>query len=443
MFPTSPNNPTLVQGWIPFDQENWSQLVGELEYAYLFTYALAMIGSGYVAERMNIRYFLTLGMFLSGICNIAFGAAQYFEIHQYHYFLFIQLLSGVVQATGWPAVVTLMGNWWGKKRRGFIMGVWNAHTSVGNIVGSLIAGHYVESDWGASFIVPGLLLMTASALVFLTLVDRPETVQLHRVRTCESPRGNPDSASALHPPEPSSLTFNESESMDILSPPVQYNKRAVTFSEALLLPNVLAFSLLLFFTKLVSYTFLYWLPNYLAAVVGDGSPLTAERAAQLSVVFDVGGILGGILAGLLSDSQDRDAYAITSRRAITCCIMLAAAVPSMLLYQTVSFSVGVLSVVLLFCCGLFVNGPYALITTAVSADLGTQRVLHDRARALATVTSIIDGAGSFGAAFGPFLTGILVPYGWSAVFQLLLFSDLIALFIAVCIYCRTRRSYAC
>lgn len=47
-------------------------------------------------------------------------------------------------------------------------------------------------------------------------------------------------------------------------------------------------------------------------------------------------------------------------------------------------------------CGFFVNGPYALITTAVSADLGTHKILRGNAKALSTVTAIIDGTGSIG-----------------------------------------------
>ena len=31
-----------------------------------------------------------------------------------------------------------MGNWFGKKNRGLLMGVWNAHTSVGNILGTAV-----------------------------------------------------------------------------------------------------------------------------------------------------------------------------------------------------------------------------------------------------------------------------------------------------------------
>ena len=43
-----------------------------------------------------------------------------------------------------------------------------------------------------------------------------------------------------------------------------------------------------------------------------------------------------------------------------------------------------------------VNGPYCLITTSVAADLGTHPSLSTSAKALATVTAIIDGTGSIG-----------------------------------------------
>lgn len=56
----------------------------------------------------------------------------------------------------------------------------------------------------------------------------------------------------------------------------------------------------------------------------------------------------------------------------------------------------VISTVLMFFVGLFVNIPYALITTSVSADLGTRPDLRNSNRALATVTGIIDGTGSIG-----------------------------------------------
>lgn len=55
-----------------------------------------------------------------------------------------------------------------------------------------------------------------------------------------------------------------------------------------------------------------------------------------------------------------------------------------------------LNIGLLFLTGALVNGPYALITTAVSAKLGMDSTLSENTKALSTVTAIIDGTGSIG-----------------------------------------------
>lgn len=58
------------------------------------------------------------------------------------------------------------------------MGVWNSHTSVGNILGSLIAGYWVSTCWGLSFIVPGAIVAAMGIVCFLFLIEgkypRPE-----------------------------------------------------------------------------------------------------------------------------------------------------------------------------------------------------------------------------------------------------------------------------
>lgn len=62
-------------------------------------------------------------------------------------------------------------------RRGLIMGLWNSHTSVGNILGSLIAGYWVSSNWGLSFIVPGLIIAFMGVVCFLFLIEREFSLQ--------------------------------------------------------------------------------------------------------------------------------------------------------------------------------------------------------------------------------------------------------------------------
>ena len=53
-------------------------------------------------------------------------------------------MCGIFEATGWPGVVAVVGNWFGHAKKGLIMGIWNSHTSVGNIVGASISGRVIS-----------------------------------------------------------------------------------------------------------------------------------------------------------------------------------------------------------------------------------------------------------------------------------------------------------
>uniref|UniRef100_A0A671Y2I6 Solute carrier family 37 member 1 n=1 Tax=Sparus aurata TaxID=8175 RepID=A0A671Y2I6_SPAAU len=362
--------------WKPFDKRNYKQLLGAMDYSFLCAYAVGMYLSGIIGERLPIRLYLTVGMLTSGLFTCLFGLGYVYNIHSLGFYIFVQVANGLVQTTGWPSVVTCISNWFGKGRRGLIMGLWNSHTSVGNILGSLIAGYWVSSNWGLSFIVPGLIIAAMGVVCFLFLIERELLIISLGSKTRR-------------------VSFN-------------HRKSSITVTNhlflcCLYLQGVIEFSLCLLFAKLVSYTFLFWLPLYIT----KAAHLDAKKAGDLSTLFDVGGIVGGILAGVISDKL--------GKRATTCAIMLLLAAP------TVS---------MLLVCGGLVNGPYSLITTAVSADLGTHKSLKGNARALSTVTAIIDGTGSVGAALGPLLAGLLSAGGWDQVFYMLMTADFLALLVS-------------
>lgn len=382
------NNVTWCD-WAPFDQDNYKTLLGILDNCFLVAYAIGMFISGVFGERLPLRYYLSAGMVLSGIFTALFGFGFYWNIHSLGYYAFVQVMNGLVQTTGWPSVVACVGNWFGKGKRGFIMGVWNSHTSVGNILGSLIAGIFVSSAWGLSFIVPGAIIASAGLFCFFFLVEKPEDVD------CPSP-----------------LHHRDSQLVADADISTENHVQAISFCGALRIPGVVEFSLCLLFAKLVSYTFLYWLPLYISNI----AHFEAKEAGDMSTLFDVGGILGGITAGLVSD--------YTGARAATCGLMLVAAAPMLFLYNYIGQQSLGLTVGMLLLCGGLVNGPYALITTAVSADLGTHESLRGNSRALSTVTAIIDGTGSIGAALGPLLAGLISPTGWNNVFYMLISAEI-------------------
>uniref|UniRef100_A0A4W6DH46 Glucose-6-phosphate exchanger SLC37A2 n=1 Tax=Lates calcarifer TaxID=8187 RepID=A0A4W6DH46_LATCA len=400
------NNATWCD-WAPFDQDNYQTLFGVLDNSFLVAYAIGMFFSGIFGERLPLRYYLSAGMLMSGLFTALFGLGFYWNIHSLGYYAFMQVMNGLVQTTGWPAVVACVGNWFGKGKRGFIMGVWNSHTSVGNILGSLIAGVFVSSAWGMSFIVPGIIIASTGILCFFFLVEKPEDVN------CTPPQHHVSHIRNISLP-------NESNTR-----PVELMHASISgFHGVLCLTQgVVEFSLCLLFAKLVSYTFLYWLPLYISNV----AHFEAKEAGDMSTLFDVGGIVGGIMAGLVSD--------YTGGRATTCCVMLIVAAPMLFLYNYIGQRTIFPYIGMLLVCGGLVNGPYALITTAVSADLGTHESLRGNSRALSTVTAIIDGTGSVGAALGPLLAGVISPTGWNNVFYMLISADVLAcLFLSRLVY---------
>lgn len=105
-----------------------------------------------------------------------FGVAKTANIHSMAYFIFIQIMAGIFQTTGWPSVVPIVGRWFGKGNRGLLFGVWNSHTSIGNVLGTVIPAAYIFTDWSRSFIVPGFIMGVMGFFVYLFLVDSPEVV---------------------------------------------------------------------------------------------------------------------------------------------------------------------------------------------------------------------------------------------------------------------------
>ncbi|KFV83689.1 Glycerol-3-phosphate transporter [Struthio camelus australis] len=393
-------------GWEPFDKNNYKQLLGALDYSFLCAYAIGMYLSGIIGERLPIRYYLTVGMLASGLFTAMFGLGYFYNIHNLWFYIMAQIANGLVQTTGWPSVVTCIGNWFGKGRRGLIMGIWNSHTSVGNILGSLIAAYWVSTCWGLSFVVPGVTIAVMGIVCFLFLIEHPKDI------SCSCTPSSVKIQHLLIDSESGTVSLNSGTAVTAEG---RHGTSAISFLGALRIPGVIEFSLCLLFAKLVSYTFLFWLPLYITNV----EHLDAKRAGDLSTLFDVGGIFGGILAGLISDRLEK--------RASTCGMMLLLAAPTLYMFSAVSKMGLEATIVMLLISGALVNGPYALITTAVSADLGTHKSLKGNARALSTVTAIIDGTGSVGAALGPLLAGLISPSGWNNVFYMLMVADACAL----------------
>ncbi|XP_060672941.1 putative glycerol-3-phosphate transporter 5 isoform X2 [Ziziphus jujuba] len=375
------NSSSIDAGWAPFNGPRGTHRLGELDLAFLSVYSIGMYFCGHVGDRVHLRYFLVFGMIGSGIFTIMFGLGYWLGVHVLGFFLAVQVVCGLFQSVGWPCVVAIVGNWSGKEKRGLIMGLWNSHTSVGNIVGSVLASGVLEFGWGFSFVLPGVLMIVVGIVVFMLLVVSPDDLGF------ESP-GKEIEMYAEVDSVRSSEEKMESEKAGLLETGDSDSLAAIGFFEAWRLPAV------------------------------AGVHLSHKTAGILSTIFDMGGVLGGILAGFISD--------VIEARAVTSIVFLLLSIPALLFYRVYGSISMFANISLMFLSGLLVNGPYSLITTAVATDLGTQTMVGGNSRALATVSAIIDGTCSVGAALGPLLAGYISTRGWNSVFLMLILSIFLA-----------------
>eukprot|EP00249_Psilotum_nudum_P023533 c28911_g1_i1 orf=1064-2512(-) len=299
----SVGQPDEFQGWAPFDGDSGAALLGQMDLSFLGSYAVGMYFAGPLADRLSLRFFLAIGMTGTGLLVSLFGMAYWWNIHRFAYFLSVQAVAGLFQATGWPSVVAVVGNWFGKRKRGLIMGLWNAHTSVGNIVGSLIASDELHGGWGWSFLVPGFSIVGGGLLVFLFLVEDPAIVGLtlpHRTESIidggervngreglknENARKTEKlPVSSMHTAVEPILPLLRDEESDLkaekgFAGPEQ-RIQAIGFRQACAIPGLIPFAFCLFFAKLVAYTFLYWLPFYIEHTGNSPGILLAPHACR-------------------------------------------------------------------------------------------------------------------------------------------------------------------
>ncbi|XP_077981346.1 sugar phosphate exchanger 3-like [Glandiceps talaboti] len=386
--------------------------LGILDSIFLFSYAVGLFISGILGDRFDLRKVLAFGMCSSAVMVFIFGCiSEWFSIYNKAFYVIFWILNGLLQSTGWPAVVAVMGNWFGKSSRGVIFGLWSACASVGNIFGTLMAASVLDYGYEYAFLFTSTVLFAAGIVVFFGLVPTPKDVGL--------PVADEDVDSIQikkEEPEPTMYEVYEDEENDdkqallgsSASHVSQERPKAIGFIQAFCLPGVLLFALSYACLKLVNYSFFFWLPFYLNKKFN----WPEKVADEISIFYDVGGIIGGTIAGVISDRmRTRSPVLIT---------MLVLSLGALYGYS-VSPDNKHVNAVLMTVAGFFVGGVANLISAAVAADLGRQDQIRGSKEALATVTGIIDGTGSMGAALGQVLVPLIQEYlSWQWVFYLFL-----------------------
>ncbi|KAJ7329101.1 hypothetical protein JRQ81_015275 [Phrynocephalus forsythii] len=402
--------------------------LGTLDTIFLFSYAVGLFISGIVGDRLDMRYVLSFGMCSSALVVFVFGTlTEWLHFYNKWFYCTMWIVNGLLQSTGWPCVVAVMGNWFGKNGRGLVFGFWSACASMGNIIGAFLASSVLQYGYEYAFLVTASVQFAGGVIVFFGLVISPKEVGLPDVGEDGDEDGPVAEEDAREPligsdvrEEDDDMDPNYSiQATDLSSSSSRSQPEAIGFFQACCLPGVISYSLAYACLKLVNYSFFFWLPFYLTTSFN----WKEKEADNLSIWYDVGGILGGSIQGYISDRL--------KKRAPVLAVSLVFAIAFLFGYSHSPNSKLVNAVLMAF-TGCFIGGPSNMISSAISADLGRQEGVKGNSEALATVTGIVDGTGSIGAAVGQYLVSLIQhSLGWMWVFNFFILMIILTLmFIA-------------
>lgn len=394
----------------------------------------------------------------------------------------VWLVHGLLQSVGGPVGTSIMGNWFSARNRGYVFGTWTCHQYVGNIMAALVSSFVIstlEWDWTYALAISAVSAVLCGAWCVYALPECPEDVygiveggRMHNLELLgheqrsllwqsgvgvsrDASNGSTKSSApttlngAAAPPDPSpSPTRVPSETTALLSesaltelnsptgthtpvhlltgrhlPPATTTAHlapapppggaspgmaTITFTDALRIPNVAGYAMAFGFFKLVNYAMFFWLPYFLAL---HYSP---SQSNLVSVLYDVGMMPGGIIVGWISD-------ALGGRRACVIAVFMTLLAPLLVLFAHFAETIQPVALLLLLgVMGILIGGPNNIITSAVAADLADHPSVKGNAKALGTVTGIINGSGSVVAALGLLVIGPLqIAYGWNSVWYFL------------------------
>lgn len=161
----------LTQGILSADQ------MGFIGFVMLIVYAVGKFFNGVLADRCNIRRFMSAALAISAGTNLALGIYPGFMV-----FTILWAINGWFQAVGSAPSVVSLSQWFTPKERGTRYGIWSVGHSLGEGLTFVGTAVLVNSfGWRAAFWGPALFCLLVAFILSRTLADRPETLGLPHV----------------------------------------------------------------------------------------------------------------------------------------------------------------------------------------------------------------------------------------------------------------------
>lgn len=367
-------------------------------------YGFSRFANGFLADRMNARYHMSIGLLLCAIANYAFGfgadlsslitgqtSGPQFTNMMVLFFGLILLVNNLFQGSGFPPCARLLSHWIPANELATKMSIWNTSHSIGASIVAILCG-YVMGTFGSNMAADPAILATVAANLH---VDPTDAERMQGVIESASHMGawrwcfwipatialvGSLTTFILLRDTPSSVGLPELHTVNKKGKEGGAEYKA--FLRKMVFRNkwIWILGIANFFVYIVRFAVLDWGPTFLKEARG----MSLSNAGWTVAVFEIFGILGMLFSGW---ATDRWLKGKAHRTCLFCMVGVAMFMTIFLLLPqgTPMWQM----VIVLAMAGFFIYGPQALIGIS-AANQATNR-------AAATANGLI---GMFGYASG-------------------------------------------
>lgn len=359
--------------------------LGLLSSIFAIAYGISKFTSGMLSDCSSPRYFMAIGLLLTGICNICFGLSSSLLM-----FAIFWGFNGWFQGFGAPPCIRFLTQWYSHTERGSWWSTWSTSHNIGSFSILIIAGWVLQYlGWRYVMYIPGCICILGSLFLLNRLRDTPQSIGLPSI---EKYRNDYSSS----------------------TPDTKQSFKEIFFQYILRNKYIWMLALAYFFVYIVRTGISDWTAVYLNQTKGY-SQMGANWSTTL---FEVGGVAGGLASGWISDrlfGAKRGPVNVLYAIGIIGALCLFAAVPQG--YPWLDF-------ISIFLLGFTVFGPQVLIGVAAA------EVTHKNA--VATSNGFVGLGAYLGAAMAGFPLGrITDTLGWEGYFIALICCAVLSVLVLI------------
>lgn len=352
--------------------------LGILVSALYITYGLSKFASGLMSDQSNPRFFMAIGLIITGVTNICFGCCS-----SLLFFAFFWGLNGWFQGWGWPPCARLLTHWYSQSERGTWWSVWSTSHNVGGFLIPILAGACAEYwGWRYAMFVPGTLCIMVGLILINRLRDTPQSLGLPPIEKFRND----------YP-----VSEQETETTE-----KELTTKQILFDYVLTNKWMWLLAIASFFVYIVRMAIDGWSALYLIETQ-NYSMIKANACVSL---FEIGGLFGMLVVGWLSDKL------CAGRRGPMNVIFSLGMLGALLVLWLVPNASLLVNSAAMFMIGFFLFGPQMLIGLA-AAELSHKK-------AAGTASGFAGWFAYFGAAAAGYPLGkVAQELGWSDYFLIL------------------------